>query len=120
MRRPFFHAYECTIDVTGCARANIREPQIADIGTVREPFGSDRSNIASQSHTTMNGASPQFPPTLGGAVEVEPFLATTIKGWVSGNAWLHAGRPWPDPSGVDNASGFAVFRRGGLVGNAEA
>jgi hypothetical protein len=33
-------------------------------------------------------------------------------------AGLHAGRPKPDPSKVDKASGVVVFRRGGLVGNA--
>ena len=53
-------------------------------------------------------------------VEVEPLVATTIKGWASGTAWLHAGKPWLDPSRVDNAPGVAVFRRGGFVGNAEA
>ena len=53
-------------------------------------------------------------------VEVEPFLDSPVKGWASGNAWLHAGKPKPDPSEVDEASGVVVFRRGGLAGNAEA
>ena len=53
-------------------------------------------------------------------VEVEPLLAAPVKGWVSGNAGLHAGKPAPDPSRVDKTLGKMVLRRGGLAGSAEA
>ena len=41
-------------------------------------------------------------------------------GLQGGTAWLHAEKPWLDPSRVDNAPGVVVFRRGGLAGSAEA
>ena len=47
-------------------------------------------------------------------------MAAPVKGWVSGNAGLHAGKPAPDPSRVDKSLGGIVFRRGGLAGSAEA
>ena len=58
--------------------------------------------------------------TLAHVVEVEPDVAAPVKGWVSGNAGLHAGKPAPDPSRVDTSLGEIVFRRGGLAGSAEA
>ena len=76
------------------------------------------SRSAAETTLTMFGTLRQRGKRI--VVEVEPTVAAPVKGWVSGNAGLHAGNPAPDPSRVDKSLGGIVFRRGGLAGSAEA